>query len=98
MSPSDEVSEHVLAKVINDHVGEPDVPEEGELGRGEGHGAVRHPGVHLSQHVEVGEDQTLQLGAVARDRDQVLTADQSVWPTLNIQPRDPPTTSGEEVL
>ena len=59
MSPTDQVSEHVLAKVLDDNVGESDVPEEGELGGGEGHGAVGDPGVHLGQHVEVGEGDAL---------------------------------------
>lgn len=65
MSTANEISEDVFPEVINDHVGEPDVPEEGELGRGEGDGAVGDPGVHLGQDVEVGEGETLELRTVA---------------------------------
>ena len=98
VSPADEISEHVLAEVLDDHVGQPDVPEEGELGGGEGHGAVGDPGVHLGQHVEVGEGQTLELDAVAGDGHEVLAADQSVGPTLHVQPGDPTAARRQEVL
>lgn len=98
VSPADEISEHVLAKVLDDHVGQPDVPEEGELGGGEGDGAVGDPGVHLGQHVEVGEGQTLELDAVAGDGHEVLAADQSVGAALHVQPRDPTAAGRQEVL
>ena len=98
MSTPDEISEHVLAEVLDDHVGEPDVPEEGELGGGEGHGAVADPGVHLGQHVEVCEGEALQLDAVTGDGHEVLAADQGVRAALHIKPGDPPATRREEVL
>ena len=98
VSPADEISEHVLAEVLDDHVGQPDVPEEWELGGAEGHRAVGHPGVHLGQDVEVGEGQTLELDAVAGDGHEVLAADQSVGAALHVKPGDPAATSRQEVL
>ena len=98
MSNAEEICEHVLAKFLYDDVGQPDVPEEGELGGGEGHGAMADTGVHLLHHLQVCEGEALQLHAVMGDSHQVLAPDQGVGAALHVKPGDPPATHGEEVL
>ena len=58
---TNQISEDVLAVVVNDDIGEFDGSQEGEVSRVEGDGTVGHSQVHLGHHVEVGEGDGLQL-------------------------------------
>ena len=85
MSSSNEISKDIFAEVINDDIGQSDIPQEGKLGRIHGDWAVGHSGVHLGHHVEVVEGQGLQLGAVGGDGLQVLGGDDGIGGALHVQ-------------
>ena len=66
--------------------------------RGSWHWAVGHSQVHLGDHVEVGEGDGLQLGAVVGDGQEVLGGDDGAVGALHVQPGDTTPAGLQELL